>query len=84
MFDAFQLQVRYHQPTHQATLRVIISGETAQLLAGLGLGRPDEPRREQAQPATPRTPPAATATINTFTDALCAPNMSQYELSSSA
>jgi hypothetical protein len=52
LFDGFQLQVRYHQPTRRVTLRVTIDGEATQRLTATSqaiMGRVGTPAIPETQ-----------------------------------
>jgi hypothetical protein len=60
LFDGFQLQVRYHQPTHRVTLRVTIDGEAIPRLTATSrtiMG----PTGAHATPTNTERPPTAKA-----------------------
>ena len=61
LFDGFQLQVRYHQPTRRVTLRVTIDGQAIHRLAATSqaiMSRAPAPNT----PTDTKRPPAAAAT----------------------
>jgi site-specific DNA recombinase len=74
LFDAFHLQIRYHQPTNRATLRVTINGDTSRQLTELSPVPSDDGDPRDAGQRTPTPPRATAAGTEAFSDAMSAPN----------
>jgi len=80
LYDSFHLQIRYHQPTRRATLRVTINGGTIDNAARASQqvsGQVPHPRRTAARATTADTEgadpigPGSGAPLGYFSHALC-------------
>jgi site-specific DNA recombinase len=77
LFDCFQLQVRYHQPSRRVTLRVTVSGDTAQRFAATANLRMRPDPGQQDPPTRPRA--TAEPSSDRLSLALRAPNRTAFK-----